>query len=91
MKHTDRIERINAGLDKHFKRNNGAWWVNNEPYGDARTITLHRGIGGGRINPAWVALYIFRTEISVRRIMNNAGFDTWVYTRETLQRAGYKI
>ena len=91
MKHTERIERINAGLDKHFKSNKGAWWVNNEPYYTPGTITLHRGNGGDKINPAWVALYIFRTEPSVLMIKNNAGWDTWVYTRETLRRAGYKI
>ena len=96
MKHTDRIKRINAGLDKHFKSNKGAWWVNNEPfrYGDQKEtgdITLHRGIGGDRIKPIWIALYIFRTEPSVHYIKNNAGWDTWVYTRETLRRAGYKL
>lgn len=91
MKHTDRIERINADLNSHFKSNRDAWWVNNEPYGSPSHITLHRGIGGDRINPAWIALRIFRREPSVSVITNNAGWDTWVYTRETLRRAGYKI
>lgn len=52
MKHTERIERINAGLDNHFKSNKGAWWVNNEPNDNPGHITLHRGRGGDKINPA---------------------------------------
>ena len=87
MKHTERIERINANLDKHFKSNNGAWWVNNEPYCSSKTIALHRGYGGDRINPAWVALYIFRTEPSVGLILTSCSG----YTRETLRLAGCKI
>ena len=89
MKHTERINRINAGLNKHFKSNHDAWWVNNEFAENSGHITLHRGIGGDRIDPKWVALYIFRTEPSVQFIHNNYG--GWVYTRRTLRNAGYKI
>lgn len=87
MKHTERIERINANLDKHFKSNNGAWWVNNEPYTNPKYITLHRGYGGDRIDPRLVALYILRTEKSVGYVMTSQ----CCYTRESLRRAGNKI
>lgn len=87
MKHTERIERINANLNQHFKSNHSAYWVNNEPYTNPDIITLHRGIGGDRINAMWVVLYIFRTEPTVRQIRSLF----WIYTRETLRRAGYKI
>lgn len=89
MKHTERINRINDDLNNHFKSNHDAWWVNNDgPC--ANCITLHHGIGGERINPAWVALRILRREPSVDKIFLN-GYITTVYTRETLRWAGYKI
>lgn len=87
MKHTERIERINANLNKHFKSNNNAWWVNTEPGYSRGTICLHRGYGGDKIMPQWVALYIFRTEPSVRMIITSCAG----YTRETLRWAGHKI
>ena len=87
MKHTERIERINANLNKHFKSNNDAYWVNNEPYASPAIITLHRGRGGDRINALWVVLYIFRTEPTVKQVWT----PFWIYTRESLRWAGYKI
>ena len=88
MKHTERVKRINADLNKHFKSNNDAWWVNNE-FGSPEVISLHHGIGGERINPVWVALRILRREPSVRMVHFGGGCS--VYTRETLRWAGYKI
>lgn len=87
MKHTERINRINANLNKHFKSNNGAWWVNNEPYTNPRFISLHRGYGGDKIKPIWVAAYILRTEKSVDYVMTSCN----CYTRETMRWAGVKI
>lgn len=87
MKHTERINRINNALNEHFKTNNDAFWVNNEPYGDSKMITLHRGYGGDRIKQVWVALFILRTEKSVSIVCAMQ----CVYTRDTLRRAGYKI
>ena len=86
MKPTLRIERINANLDKHFKSNNGAWWVSNGIYVPG-VIELHRGIGGNRIDPRDVAAFIFRTEPSVTSIHTSCT----LYTRTTLSWAGYKF
>ena len=89
MKHTERINRINADIDKHFKSNNGAWWVNNEFCENPGHIILHQGIGGNKIRPVWVALRILRQEPSVQYV--HYSYGGMVYTRSTLRRAGYKI
>ena len=89
MKHTERIERINAGLNRHFKSNRDAWWVNNEGCTRSDIVTLHRGHGGDRIDPRWVALYILRTEPSVKTV--HYAMACTIYTRESLRWAGYKI
>lgn len=89
MKHTERIKRINNALNEHFKTNNDAYWVNNEPYGYPKEITLHRGYGGDRINPIWVALFILRTEKSVSLI--DYPYESTNYTRSKLHELGYKI
>ena len=89
MKDTERTSRINKDLDTNFPSNKGAWWVNNEgPSPDS--ITLHRGIGGERLDPRWIALRIFRREPSVHYIYSHA-YISIVYTRDTLRRSGYKI
>ena len=89
MKHTERIERINADLNQHFKSNNNAWWVNNENCSSSQFVTLHRGRGGDKINPAWVALRILRKEPSVNYVHYAMGCVC--YTRESLRRGGFKI
>ncbi len=86
MKHTDRINRINADLNEHFPSNRDAFWVNNEG-GILGFITLHRGRGGDRINVLWVVARIFRKEPSVRFVLTPSN----AYSRESLRRAGYKI
>ena len=86
MKHTDRINRINADLNKHFPSNHDAFWVNNEG-GSHDFITLHHGRGGERINTLWVVIRIFRKEPSVRFVLTTYN----AYSRETLRMAGYKI
>lgn len=90
MKDTERINRINKDLNEHFKSNHHAWWVSNG-FKEPGVIYLHRGIGGDKIDPRWIALRILRREPSVRAIHNVCGWDSWVYTRETLRWAGYKI
>lgn len=90
MKDTERINRINDDLNKHFKSNHHVWWVSNG-FNEPGTIYLNRGIGGDKINPKWIALRILRTEPSVKIIHNACGWDTWIYTRETLRGAGFKI
>lgn len=82
MKKTARISRINAMLDSHFKSNHGAWWVSNSN-GYKEMIELHRGQGGDKINPIWIAKYIFRNEASVN-IIHFAGC-CMVYTRESVK------
>ena len=88
MKHTERIERINANLNAHFKSNCDAWWVNNEDQ-NPRSVTLHQGRGGDRIDPRWVAAYILRTEKSVAIVHWPGG--CMIYTRESLRGGGMKI
>ena len=86
MKHTERINRINDNLNKHFKSNNDAWWVNNDTAAN-NAVKLHQGRGGDDIQPEQVAMFILKTEKSVDRI-------DWawnVFTRNSLRSAGYKI
>lgn len=90
MKETKRIERINADLNKHFKSNHDAWWVSNA-FNSPKMLYLHHGVGANKINPKWIALRILRREPSVSIIHNVCGWDSWVYTRETLRRGGFKI
>lgn len=87
MKPTERINRINANLNKHFKSNNDAWWVSNS-LTDKRQVELHRGYGDDKINPKWVAAYILRTEPTID-IVHFVGGCT-AYTRTTLSWAGIK-
>lgn len=88
MKPTERINRINENLDKHFKSNKGAWWVSNA-LTDKGQVELHHGIGGDKINPKWGAAYILRTEPSVN-VVHCTGNCT-AYTRTTLSWAGFKF
>jgi hypothetical protein len=88
MKPTERINRINESLDQHFKSNKNAWWVSNS-IGDKSMILLHRGYGGYRIRPIWVALHILRTEPSVKTVLYEG--MCVAYTRTTLGWAGYKF
>lgn len=57
-------------------------------YGD-EVITLHGDI------PAWkvplIALRILNTYPQIRMVENGDYYITWVYTRETLRWAGYKV
>ena len=68
MKHTARIIRINAELNKHFPTNKDAWWVNNETGADTGIVSLHQGYGGEDITPEVVAEHILSTEPSVRGV-----------------------
>jgi hypothetical protein len=86
MKETERIKRINADLDKHFKSNKGAWWVSNGVY-EPNIVHLHHGIGGERIDARRIALRILQQEPSVTIVESG----TWAFTRETLRGAGFKI
>lgn len=88
MKPTERINRINENLDKHFKSNNGAWWVSDATYHENQVVLYH-GKGGERIDPKWVAAYILRTEPSVNIVHWKAGGTA--YTRTTLSWAGFKF
>lgn len=76
MKHTPRINRINASINATFPTNHDAWWVNNE-FTRSSEIVLHRGYGGDDIDPKAVAEHIFRTEKSVHTIFNNSGLITY--------------
>lgn len=84
------IVRINAELDRHFKSNKGNWSVDfNGTYNQGKGIVClkladiwSRTI----IAPANVALHILRSEPEVRTVL----WGTWVFTRDTLRRAGHK-
>ena len=89
MKHTERINRINAAINAHFPSNNDAWWVNNEGCSSPAFVTLHRGRGGDKIDPKWVAAFILKTEKSVQYV--HYASMCICYTRNTLRRGGMKI
>lgn len=83
MQETERIKRINAKLDKHFKSNKGAWWVSNGGFSDSHIIELHRGAGGNRIKAVSAAKYILETEKSVNIV--HYGGMCMIYTRESVK------
>ena len=89
MRHTERIERINANLNKHFKSNKDGWWVNNEGCTGPQMVCLHHGIGGERLTAPQIAAYILKTEPSVHIVHFAMGCSA--YTRTTLGWAGYKF
>jgi len=81
-----RIEKINESINKHFPSNNDAWWVS-----ENTTITdmveLHRGAGGNKINPIWVAKHIFNIEPTINIV--HYGGMCMIYTRESVKNYNY--
>jgi hypothetical protein len=84
------IERINAGLDKHFKSNKGNWvadWSYPElEIEDKVTIRLRDLWGRTKVAPKFVALYILRSEPQIEMVL----WGTWIFTRASLRWAGHK-
>lgn len=87
------VARINENLDKHFKSNKGNWWASQGFYDndDKVTIRIRDMWGRTKVSPKFVALYILRTEPTIKFVTYDAGWDTWVYTRETLRWGGHNV
>ena len=87
-------KRINEGLDRHFKSNRSNWVAEiREGYYYRYGIVeiRERALFPGRTPRAWqIARYILRTEKDINKVLTG-GFITWVFTRETLRRAGHKV
>lgn len=84
------IEKINAALDKHFKSNKGNWQAEayaNPEMKDYVSIGWDCLRNTGNIRPVHVALFILRSEKDVNVVI----YGTWIFTRSTLRRGGYKI
>ena len=85
-----REEKINEALNKHFKSNNGAWFVVADS--DDKFVYLRCDYTVSKVpNIKFVniVLYILRNFKDVEYVLDRTG--GWVYTRSSLRRAGYKI
>lgn len=82
MKETERIKRINATLNAHYKSNKSCWWVSNSGY-STEMIELHKGDINNRLKGVQIAKFIFSKEKSVNII--HYGGACMVYTRESVK------
>lgn len=80
------IEKINAALNKHFKSNKGNVTVDYAyPFSEDK-IRLESQ-RPSRVDVRHMCVFIFRQEPDVQMII----MDTWIFTRETINRAGNRF
>ena len=90
MEHTARESRINAGLDKHFKTNKGAWFITQPDYYAEDVVVLNHDLSvREKLDPLKVAAHIFRADKSIRLIRWKSGGMN--ITRDTIRRWGIPI
>lgn len=82
MKDSERINRINDAINKHYKSNNDCYLVSNSVFGDDM-IELHKNGINYHINILYLCRFIFEMEKSVKIIHYAAA--CMIYTRESVQ------
>ena len=83
----ERAEKINIALDKHFKSNKGNWFVKEYSESDNYVLLCFHAISETKLNVIWVALHILRKFKDVEYVH----YYGWVFTRNSLRRAGFNI
>ena len=80
------IEKINAALDKHFKSNRGNVTVDYAYPWCTDTLRLESQ-RPTKVDVRHMCVFIFRQNQDVQMIL----MDTWIFTRETINRAGNRF